>query len=189
MNDLSAVQERSLEKREIIAEYEVKGHLITIYRKKNSTFYTAKPLFDFNQDPLLFTELVSLVHKNQDRLGRSILGFDELVDTIKSICLWKILEIENLPIDPEVFAELFIYTLHEVQKHLKELPHVENNDLLLDQVRKLPTFSKHYLLTKVNSEGFWMDKETEQELVNLILEYGYNNVKAWSGYILSNLKD
>ena len=54
MNDLSAIQEKLTEEKEVIVEYNVKGYSITIYRKNNVNFYNAKPLYDFNQDPLLF---------------------------------------------------------------------------------------------------------------------------------------
>ena len=106
----NVVEEKKLDE-QVVSEYEVRGYRICIFIENGSLYYSAKPRYNFNQDPLLFTELSSLVYKNKERLGKDILKFDELVDTLKSICMWKILEIENLPVDPDIFAELFIYKL------------------------------------------------------------------------------
>ena len=170
MNDLSAVQERHQKKSEVIAEYEVKGYLITIHRKKNSTFYTAKPLFDFNQDPLLFAELASLVHKNKDRLGKSILRFDELIDTIKSICLWKILEIENLPIDPEVFIELFIHKLIKLNSIIFFFFDDLVDEVYMDQMYT-PLYIDHQEFGRCNTDIILEEEEIKSLITRIKLEH------------------
>lgn len=170
MNDLSASQEKLMEKREVIAEYDVKGYSITIYRKGNSIFYTAKPLFDFNQDPLLFTELASLVHKNKDRLGRGILVFDELVDTLKSICLWKILEIDNLPIDPEVFAELFIHKLIKLDNIIFFFFDDLVDEIYMDQMHA-PLYVDHQEFGRCNTNFILEEEEIKSLITRIKLEH------------------
>ena len=105
------MHEEKHSEKEIINEYNIQGFKIIIHEEEGIVHYTAEPLFDFQKDPLLFAELSSVVIKNKDRLGKEILKFDDLVDTIKSICMLKVLEIAGLEIEPETFTELFIYRL------------------------------------------------------------------------------
>ncbi|TFG09947.1 hypothetical protein EU534_01580, partial [Candidatus Heimdallarchaeota archaeon] len=98
MTSTSYVQEekQEFEETKLGGDYEIRGFKIKIDYREGMLLYTAEPLIDLGQEPLLFAELSSIIRNNQNRLGKEILKFDELIDTIKSICMWKILEIENL---------------------------------------------------------------------------------------------
>ncbi|MHA2307798.1 MAG: hypothetical protein ACXABJ_00780, partial [Candidatus Heimdallarchaeaceae archaeon] len=66
MNNRKSLLKEELESSTSISEYTVKGYKIGITRENNIIYYTAEPLFDFALNPLLFSELTSLVYKNKE---------------------------------------------------------------------------------------------------------------------------
>jgi len=153
-----------------ISEYEVRGYKISIIIENGALYYSAKPKYDFNQDPLLFTELSALVYKNRERLGKEILKFDELIDTLKSICMWKILEIENLPIDPEIFAELFIYKLVNFDRVIYFFLDDSINEIYMDQ-KDSPIYIDHQYFGRCNTRITPEEEEIKSLLTRLKLEH------------------
>jgi len=165
MTSTSYLQEekQKYDETRIGGEYEIRGFKIRIDYREGTLFYTAKPLIDLGQEPLLFAELSSIIRNNGNRLGREILKFDELVDTVKSICMWKILEINNLNIDPELFAELFIFKLIKLDKIIPYLIDDKVNEIYMDQ-KDAPIYLDHQNFGRCNTKVV-----LEQEEINALL--------------------
>ncbi len=165
----NVVEEKKLDEH-MVSEYEVRGYIICIFIENGSLYYSAKPKYDFNQDPLLFTELSALVYKNKERLGKGILKFDDLVDTLKSICMWKILEIENLPIDPDIFAELFIHKLINFDRVIYFFLDDNLNEIYMDQ-KDTPIYIDHQSFGRCNTSIIPEEEEIKSLLTRLKLEH------------------
>jgi hypothetical protein len=118
---------------QVLSDYEVRGYKIKIIQEGETYHYIAKPLYDFNQNTYLFTELSAIVANNKKRIGKRILKFDELISTLKSICMWKILEWDDLPIEADVIAELFIHKLIKLDKLMPFFLDESVNEIYLDQ--------------------------------------------------------
>lgn len=155
---------------QIVDEYEIRGHFVRIINEEGDIFYTIKPKIDLEQEPLLFAELSSLVHKNRERLGKRILKFDELLDTIKSICMWKILEIENNPIDPEIFVELFAYKLLKLNRIMCLFLDHSINEIYMDQ-KLSPIYVDHQFYGRCNTRIILEEEEINAILTRLKLEH------------------
>jgi type IV secretory pathway ATPase VirB11/archaellum biosynthesis ATPase len=172
MTSTSYVQEEELKQREskIGQEYTVRGFKIKIEYSEGTLYYRAQPLIDLNQEPLLFAELSSLIKSSQNRLGKEILKFDDLIDTIKAICMWKILEISNLNIDPEIFAELFIFRLIKLDKIMPLLIDDRINEIYMDQ-KDSPIYVDHQTFGRCNTHIVLEDEELKALLTRIKLEH------------------
>ena len=151
-------------------EYSIRGFKVKIEYKEGTLFYRAQPLIDLNQEPLLFAELSSLIRNNQNRLGKEILKFDDLIDTIKAICMWKILEISNLNIDPEIFAELFIFKLIKLDKIIPFLIDDKVNEIYMDQ-KDSPIYVDHQTYGRCNTHVVLEEEELKALLTRIKLEH------------------
>ncbi|MHA1200129.1 MAG: ATPase, T2SS/T4P/T4SS family [Candidatus Heimdallarchaeaceae archaeon] len=172
MTSTSYVQEEKHKQNEtkVGKEYTIRGFKIKIEYKEGTLFYRALPEIDLNQEPLLFAELSSLIKNNQNRLGKEILKFDELVDTVKSICMWKILEISNLNIDPEIFAELFIYRLIKIDRIIPFLIDDNINEIYMDQ-KGSPIYLDHQTFGRCNTPTVLEEEELKALLTRIKLEH------------------
>ena len=151
-------------------KYTIRGFKIDIDYKEGILFYSAQPLIDLNQEPLLFAELSSLIRNSQNRLGKEILKFDELIDTIKSVCMWKILEINNLNIDPEIFAELFIFKLIKINKIIPFLIDDKVNEIYMDQKDSF-IYLDHQTFGRCNTNIALEEEELKALLTRIKLEH------------------
>lgn len=163
------IEEKKLNEH-VISEYDLRGYRVSIFIENESLYYSVKPKYDFNQDPLLFTELSALIYKNKERLGKDILKFDELVDTLKSICMWKILEIKNLPIDSDIFAELFIYKLINFDRVIYFFLDDNINEIYMDQ-KDTPIYIDHQSFGRCNTRVILEEEEIKSLLTRLKLEH------------------
>ncbi len=170
MTSSNCLQEEKHKLNEIEKEYIIRGFKIKLIEEDEVLFYKALPLIDFNQEPLLFAELSALIRNSQNRLGKEILKFDELVDTVKSICMWKILEIDNLKIDPEIFAELFIYRLIKIDKIIPFLIDHNVNEIYLDQ-KDSPIYLDHQSFGRCNTVVVLEEEELKALLTRIKLEH------------------
>ncbi len=172
MTTTSYVQEEKQKQNEakLGKEYTIRGFNIRIEYNEGTLFYRAQPVIDLNQEPLLFAELSALIRNSQNRLGKEILKFDELVDTIKSISMWKILEIGNLNIDPEIFAELFIYRLIKIDKIIPFLIDDKVNEIYMDQ-KDSPIYLDHQAFGRCNTHVVLEEEELKALLTRIKLEH------------------
>ncbi|MHA1952712.1 MAG: ATPase, T2SS/T4P/T4SS family [Candidatus Heimdallarchaeaceae archaeon] len=170
MNNRKSLLKEELESSTSISEYTVKGYKIGITRENNIIYYTAEPLFDFALNPLLFSELTSLVYKNKERLSKGILKFDELLETLKSICMWKILEIDNLSVNPDIFAELFIYRLVKLDRIMGLFLDDSVNEIYMDQ-KNSQIYLDHQYFGRCNTKIILEEEEIEGLLTRLKLEH------------------
>jgi len=170
MTSTSYVQEDEQVETRVGQEYTIRGFKIKVEYKEGTLFYRAQPLIDLNQEPLLFAELSSLVKNNQNRLGKEILKLDELMDTIKSISMWKILEINNLNIEPEIFAELFIYRLIKLDKIVPFLIDDKVNEIYMDQ-KDSPIYLDHQTFGRCNTHIVLEEEELNALLTRIKLEH------------------
>ncbi len=157
-------------KKDEISEYKVKGYKIKITNDGNYLVYSAEPKYDFDQDPLVFTELSSIVFKNKKRLGKKILKFDELVSVLKSIFMWKVLEINNLPTGPDLFAELFIHKLIKLEKIIPLFLDDGVNEIYMDRMNA-PIYVDHRIFGRCNTEIILEEEEIKSLLTRLKLEH------------------
>ncbi len=153
-----------------IREYKVKGYEVKIANDGNYLIYSAKPEYDFDQDPLVFTELSSIVFKNKKRLGKKILKFDELVSVLKSIFMWKVLEINNLLTKPDLFAELFIHKLIKLDKIIPLFLDDGVNEIYMDQMNA-PIYVDHKIFGRCNTRIVLEEEEIRSLLTRLKLEH------------------
>lgn len=153
-----------------MGEYRIKGYKITVRKEDNYLFYKPKPDYNFDLDPLIFTELSSIVFKNKDKLGKKILKFDDLVSTLKSIFMWKILEINDLPIEAELFAELFIFKLIKLDRIIPLFLDDNVNEIYLDQANT-PIYIDHKIFGRCNTRIILEDDEINSLLTRLKLEH------------------
>ena len=100
----------------LVQSYQIRDFIINIYDVNETTYYVTTPIFDFEKRPLLYTQLTSIIHANKERLGKRIYKFDELMDVVKSLCLWKIMEFKDLQADAELISELFFFKLIKLHK-------------------------------------------------------------------------
>ena len=164
------MHEEKHSEKEIINEYNIQGFKIIIHEEEGIVHYTAEPLFDFQKDPLLFAELSSVVIKNKDRLGKEILKFDDLVDTIKSICMLKVLEIAGLEIEPETFTELFIYRLIKLDSIIPALLDHYVNEIYMDQ-KGSTIYLDHQIFGRCNTKIILDEDELNALLTRIKLEH------------------
>ncbi len=153
-----------------ICEYEVKGYKIKITNDDNYLFYSSEPKYDFDQDPLVFTELSSIVFKNKKMLGKKILRFDELVSVLKTMFMWKVLEVNNLPIEPDLFAELFIHKLIKLERIIPLFLDDGVNEIYMDQMNA-PIYVDHRIFGRCNTEIVLEEEEVKSLLTRLKLEH------------------
>ncbi|MEE9409769.1 MAG: type II/IV secretion system ATPase subunit [Candidatus Heimdallarchaeota archaeon] len=170
MKEFSSTHTEIIEKKRTLVTYKIDGYLIEIYQDNNTIFYSTKPLYNFNQDPLLFAELSSLIYKNKDRLGKGILKFDELIDALKSICMWKILEMEDLPINADIFASLFIHRLIKLDKLIPLFLDDSINEIYMDQMYS-SIYIDHQQFGRCNTNIFLEDEEVKSLLTRIKLEH------------------
>lgn len=170
MGNNSILQSKGSLEENRISEYKVTGFTIKIYKRDNTLYYEAEPYFDFNQDPLLFAELSSIVFKNKDRLGKKILKFDELINNLKSIFMWKVLEIDNLPIDPDTFAELFIYKMIKIERMIPFFLDAKINEIYMDRLNS-PLYIDHQVFGRCNTNVILEEEEIKSLLTRLKLEH------------------
>ncbi|MHA1515999.1 MAG: ATPase, T2SS/T4P/T4SS family, partial [Candidatus Heimdallarchaeaceae archaeon] len=170
MTSCNSVQQGKHAEKKVISEYTIQGFKIIIHEEDGIVYYTAEPLFDFQKDPLLFAELSALVNKNKDRLGKEILRFDDLVDTIKSVCMWKVLEIDELEIDPEVFTELFIYRLIKLDRLIPALLDHYVNEIYMDQ-KGSALYLDHQTFGRCNTNVILDEEELEALITRIKLEH------------------
>lgn len=170
MTSCNSVQQGKHAEKKVISEYTIQGFKIIIHEEDGIVYYTAEPLFDFQKDPLLFAELSALVNKNKDRLGKEILRFDDLVDTIKSVCMWKVLEIDGLEIDPEVFTELFIYRLIKLDRLIPALLDHYVNEIYMDQ-KGSALYLDHQTFGRCNTNVILDEEELEALITRIKLEH------------------
>jgi len=163
------VQDESEDER-LISKYLINGYRVNVTYKNKLVYYSAEPVFDFNQEPLLFAELSSLIHKNKGRLAERILKFDELIEVLKSILMWRILEIENLLIEPDTFVELFIYKLIKIERLIGFFLDDSVNEIYLDQ-RNSPLYVDHQYFGRCNTNIILEDEEVKGLLARLKLEH------------------
>ena len=157
-------------KQDGISRYRVKGYSIRITKEETCLAYDAKPDFDFDQDPLVFAELSSIIFKNKGRLGEKILKFDELVSTLKSIFMWKVLEIDNLPTEPDLFAELFIFKLIKLDRIIPLFLDDNVNEIYMDQMNA-PIYIDHKTFGRCNTEIILEEEEIKSLITRLKLEH------------------
>ncbi|MHA2357384.1 MAG: ATPase, T2SS/T4P/T4SS family [Candidatus Heimdallarchaeaceae archaeon] len=162
-------QDESMDDR-LISEYRIDGHRVRVSYRDQQAYYSVEPIFDFNQEPLLFAELSSLIHKNKGRLAERILKFDELTEVLKSILMWKILEINNLPINPDTFAELFIYKLIKIERLIGFFLDDAVNEIYLDQ-RSSPIYIDHQYFGRCNTNIVLKEEEVKGLITRLKLEH------------------
>jgi flagellar protein FlaI len=170
MNSHNSLLEKEMNSKVLINEYTVKGYRIEITKENNVIYYYSNPLFDFSLDPLLFSELTSLILKNKERLSKRVLKFDELLETLKSICMWKILEINNLHIDPDTFTELFIYRLIKLDRIMGLFLDDSVNEIYMDQ-RDAQIYLDHQYFGRCNTKIILEEEEIEGLLTRLKLEH------------------
>jgi flagellar protein FlaI len=170
MNSSNSLLKEKMESSTLINEYPVKGYRIEITKEDKVICYKAEPLYDFALNPLLFSELTSLVYKNKERLSKGILKFDELLETIKSICMWKILEIDNLPVNPEIFAELFIYRLVKLDRIMGLFLDDSVNEIYMDQ-KNSQIYLDHQYFGRCNTDIILDEEEIDGLLTRLKLEH------------------
>ncbi|MCK4897030.1 MAG: type II/IV secretion system ATPase subunit, partial [Candidatus Heimdallarchaeota archaeon] len=157
-------------KKDVISEYRVKGYKVKITNDGNYLIYGAKPEYDFDQDPLVFTELSSIVIKNKERLGKEILKFDELISVLKSIFMWKVLEINDLPTEPDLFAELFIHKLIKLDRIIPLFLDDGVNEIYMDQMNA-PIYVDHRIFGRCNTGIVLEEEEIKSLLTRLKLEH------------------
>ena len=157
-------------KKDVISEYRVKGYKVKITNDGNYLIYGAKPEYDFDQDPLVFTELSSIVIKNKERLGNEILKFDELISVLKSIFMWKVLEINDLPTEPDLFAELFIHKLIKLDRIIPLFLDDGVNEIYMDQMNA-PIYVDHRIFGRCNTGIVLEEEEIKSLLTRLKLEH------------------
>ena len=170
MNNRNSLLKEELESITSISSYTVKGYKVEITRENKITYYNVEPLFDFTLNPLLFSELTSLVYKNKERLSKGILKFDELLETLKSICMWKILELDNLSINPDIFAELFIYRLVKLDRIMGLFLDDSVNEIYMDQ-KNSQIYLDHQYFGRCNTKIILEEEEIEGLLTRLKLEH------------------
>ncbi|MHA1344882.1 MAG: ATPase, T2SS/T4P/T4SS family [Candidatus Heimdallarchaeaceae archaeon] len=153
-----------------ISEYKIKGYKIKITNDGDYRVYSAEPKYDFDQDPLVFTELSSIVFKNKGRLGKKILKFDELIGVLKSIFMWKILELNNLPTEPDIFAELFIHKLIKLDRIIPLFLDDGINEIYMDQMNS-PLYVDHKIFGRCNTEIVLEEEEIRSLIARLKLEH------------------
>ena len=151
-------------------EYKIKGYKVKITYDGNYLIYGAKPEYDFDQDPLVFTELSSIVFKNKERLGKKILKFDELISVLKSIFMWKVLEINDLPTEPDLFAELFIHKLIKLDRIIPLFLDDGVNEIYVDQMNA-PIYIDHRVFGRCNTRIVLEEEEIRSLLTRLKLEH------------------
>ncbi|MHA1396389.1 MAG: ATPase, T2SS/T4P/T4SS family [Candidatus Heimdallarchaeaceae archaeon] len=156
--------------RGIITQYNVRGHTISIKYDGERFIYLTNPNFQFELNPLIFAELSSIVFKNKERLSEKILKFDELVDTIKSLCMWKVLEIKKLKLDPELFLELFIYRLIKLQ-HIMPLFLDDNVDEIYMDKKNTPLYLDHQKYGRCDTTLILEEEEINSLITRLKLEH------------------
>lgn len=154
----------------LIDEYEIRGFTIRIFQKSQSIFYQATPIIDFSQNPLFFGQLSSLVYKNRELLGKRILTFDELVDTIKAICLWKVQSSLKEPLNSEIVVELFIYKLIKLEKLMPLFIDPKINEIYMDQ-QGTEIYIDHQNYGRCNTEIILSAEELSALLTRLKLEH------------------
>ena len=157
-------------KKDGISEYKVKGYKVKIANDGDYLVYSAEPEYDFNQNPLVFTELSAIVFKNKERLGKKILKFDELISVLKSIFMWKVLEINNLPTEPDLFAELFIHRLIKLDRIIPLFLDDGVNEIYMDQMNA-PIYVDHRMFGRCNTGIILEEEEVRSLLTRLKLEH------------------
>ena len=170
MNNRNSLLKEELESSTPLSKYTVKGYKIEIIKENKIIYYNAEPLFDFALNPLLFYELTSLVYKNKERLSKGILKFDELLEILKSICMWKILEIDNLSVNPDFFAELFIYRLVKLDRIMGLFLDDSVNEIYMDQ-KNSQIYLDHQYFGRCNTKIILEEDEIEGLLTRLKLEH------------------
>ncbi|MHA1684941.1 MAG: ATPase, T2SS/T4P/T4SS family [Candidatus Heimdallarchaeaceae archaeon] len=155
----------------LIDQYDIRGYSVSIYvENENSVLYHAKPDFDYSKTPFLFSQLSSLIYKNKDILGSKILTFDELIDTIKAICLWKLQQIKNLPVAPEIAAELFAFKLIRLEKLIPFFIDPNVNEIYMDQINS-PIYIDHQIYGRCNTNIILSEEELSAFITRLKLEH------------------
>jgi len=157
-------------KQNIVDKYIVDAYTIHIVRRDNTYQYLATPLYDFDRNSYLFTELSNLVFKMRDRLGKKILKLEELINTLKSILLWHILEKEDLGVEPERIAELFIYKLIKLDKLMPLFLDESVNEIYMDQ-RNAELYLDHQIFGRCNTSILLSSDEINALITRVKLEH------------------
>lgn len=170
MNNQDIIENNNKLSFQVLNEYKIRGHFISIYRTNEGSFYSAKSIYNFEEKPLLFAELSAIIFKNKARLGNEILKFEELVDTLKSICMWKILEMTEISINPEIFSEIFIYKLIKLDKLIPLFLDDNVNEIYMDE-RGSPIYIDHQLFGRCNTNIILTEEELNALVTRIKLEH------------------
>ncbi len=154
----------------IVDSYIIGPYKIIIKKYEDSYYYLVYPLFDFNDNIYLYAELSELIIKMKDRLSQQILKFDELVNTLQSIILWKIAKLEDLDIEAETLAKLFIYKFIKLDKLLPLFTDDNINEIYMDQKDSF-LYIDHQIYGRCNTVINLTNEEIEAFLTRIKLEH------------------
>ncbi len=155
---------------ELVSEYSNGQFLTKIYSVNNgSMLYVIEPIFDFEENPVLFAELTKVVYDNKEKIGKEILKFDELLSTIKNLCLWELLKRDIVSKTNEI-AELFALKLIKLTKLFSIFTDNAVNEIYMDY-KGAPIYLDHEAYGRCNTEIILEEEELDAFITRLKLEH------------------